>query len=123
MPLSSSVPLNTATVATTTTSVANGQAAQVVAPFAGRVIAVGVSTGAAVTATADATCTTSINGVAIPNAAFLVTNGTAAYTATNNGVSSGGVVNAGDTISWAFTGTGTGGGTTNVFAQVRRGTF
>jgi hypothetical protein len=123
MPVPNPVPLNVIELPTTVASVATGQTAQMSAPFTGRIILVGASTGANPTATADATCTTSVNGVAIPNGAFTVTSGTTAYTATTNGISSGGIVNLGDTITWAFTGTGTGGGITNVFAQLRRGTI
>jgi len=120
MPVPTPVPLNVQELAGKTSSVANGQTDYTAMPFTGRLTMIGVTTGAAATATADATCTVSIAGVAIPQT-LIVTNGTSANTTTNVGVSSGNVANQGDQITWAFTGTGTGGGTTALYVLAKRG--
>jgi hypothetical protein len=122
MPVPSPVPFNVQELSGNVASVANAQTTYTTMPFTGRIILAGVTTGAAATSTADATCTVSINGTAIPNSSFLVTNGTLAYTTTSAGISSGNVANQGDIISWAFTGTGAGGGTTTgVYVLAKRG--
>ena len=94
------------------------------APFAGKVIQVGVTIGSAV-ASADQTCTTNING-----AANAITNGvvTVAFTGSAAGnsftatPSAANTVNENDGIGFVFSGSGTGGGVASVWADVRRGT-
>jgi hypothetical protein len=116
------VPFNTAQLPVSFTSI-SATTGQIAAPFAGRITLCGVTTGATGTSTADSTCTISVNGTAVPNAVVTTVVGTAPYTATTIGLSSGGIVNLGDTISFAFTGATGGGGTPTAYVQVRRGTI
>jgi len=106
----------------TVTTVSSTSVAYVGAPFAGRIIQVGATVGAA-TATADATCTTNINGAANPitGGVFTVTNGTAAGGGGSSNPSAANMVNAGDGIGFVFSGTGTAGGTVVLWADIRRG--
>jgi hypothetical protein len=91
------------------------------APYAGRVIKVG-ATLAGTTATADATCTTNINGTAITGGQFVITNGS--NNTTVSVIPSGAnIVNEDDSIGFVFSGTGTAGGFVTCFAEVRSGTL
>ena len=104
-----------------TSSVANGQTVSIAAPFKGRIVKVGGMVSAAIT-TADATCTTSIAGTAITGGAFTLTqSGSAQGTQSSSIPSAANAVNEDDEIRFAFTGTGTAGGETSLYAVVRRG--
>src|SRR5262245_30561124 len=119
MPVPTPKPLNVARTYGTCSTVATGQSGTAYAPFSGRLVTVGCSVGATV-ATADATCTISVNGVAVsPALAFTVTSGTTIGIGGSGG--SNAMVNEGDVISFAFTGSGTAGGPVGLWADVRRG--
>lgn len=93
------------------------------APFPGRVVQVGVNINQAV-ATADATCTTDVNGTAMTGGVITVTSAASAkgnsFTATPSALNT---VNENDGIGFVFTGSGTAGGVVTVWADVRRGTL
>lgn len=113
-------------------SVANAVSGVVRAPFTGRVQEVGVMLGS--TTTTAATCTVSIAGTAITGGAFVIPSGAvsgAVAFASISGVGNNGAAaqstitganacNEGDAISFAMTGSGTGGGTVYTYAVVRQ---
>src|SRR5262249_11088343 len=123
MPVPSPVPLQVMRVNGTVSNVSSTSVAYLGAPFAGRVIQVGATIGAAI-ATADATCTTNINGAANPitGGAFTLTSTASAagnsFTATPSAAN---YVNANDGIGFVFSGTGTAGGSVVLWADIRRG--
>jgi hypothetical protein len=119
MPVPTPVPINVTPLEATLASVATGQQAVWAMPFAGRITQIGATPGGT-TATADATCSLTINGVAPTNNTFLVTNGTLAFV-TSSGNPSGAVANQGDQVQLAFSGTGTGGASVTVYALAKRG--
>lgn len=125
-------PLQERMVSGASTSVATGVAGVIRAPFKGTIKEVGTMIGSVV-ATADATCTVSIAGTAVTGAAFVITQSgsaigdldAAAVSGTvANGVAANTTITAantcleGDVIKFAFTGSGTAGGTVHCYAVV-----
>lgn len=125
-------PLYERMVSGASTSVATGVSGVIRAPFKGTIKEVGTMIGSVV-ATADATCTVSIAGTAITGGAFVITQSgsaigdldAAAVSGTvANGVASNTTITAantcleGDLIKFAFTGSGTAGGTVHCYAVV-----
>jgi hypothetical protein len=127
MPLQSPKPLFTQRVSVAVPSVTSAatNTVYIPAPFAGRVLKVGVTIGAAV-ATADGTCTTNINGAANPITGGVITL-TSAASAAGNSFSAvptaANTVNEDDGIGFVFSGSATGGGVAAVWADIRRGPF
>lgn len=128
-------PLQEVMVSGAATSVATGVSGVIRAPFKGRVLEVGTMIGSAV-ASADATCTTSIAGTAITGGAFVITSSASAIGdldaaavsgVVGNGVSANATITGantcleGDVIKFAFTGSGTAGGTVHCYAVIARG--
>ena len=128
-------PLQEVMVSGAATSVATGVSGVIRAPFKGRVLEVGTMIGSAV-ASADATCTTSIAVTAITGGAFVITSSASAIGdldaaavsgVVGNGVSANATITGantcleGDVIKFAFTGSGTAGGTVHCYAVIARG--
>lgn len=105
----------------TAASVATGVAGVVRAPFRGKILEVGTMIGSVVS-TADATVTTSIGATAITGGSFVITQSASAIGDLDNAVPTGAnLVNEGDLIKFAFTGSGTAGGNVLCYAVVRAG--
>lgn len=130
MPLPTGHPLDEMMVTGAATSVATGVSGVIRAPFKGRLLAAGSMIGSTV-ATADATCTVSIAGTAVGGGAFVITQSGSAIgdhdfasvndPTANATITGANTFNENDLIKFAFTGSGTGGGTTHVYAVCRRG--
>jgi hypothetical protein len=104
---------------TTAASVANGISGVARAPCRGQITEVGTMIGSVV-ATADATCTTSIAGTAITGGSFVITQAASAIGDLDNALpTAANVCNEGDTIKFAFTGTGTAGGHVYCYAVLK----
>ena len=104
---------------TTAASVANGIAGVVRAPCRGQVTEVGTMIGSVVS-TADATCTTSIAGTAITGGSFVITQAASAIGDLDNALpTAANVCNEGESIKFAFTGTGTAGGHVYCYAVLK----
>ncbi len=113
-------PLNEIAVYGSAASVTTGQSGVIYAPCRGVVRYVGTVLGGAVT-TADATVTTSITGTAITGGAFTITQSGSAVNDVDGAVpTAANVVNEGDVIRFAFTGSGTAGGAVNCVAIIRK---
>lgn len=125
-------PLQERMVSGAATSVATGVAGVIRAPFKGTIKEVGTMIGSVV-ASADATCTVTIAGTAITGGAFVITQSASAIGDLDaaavsgivaNGVAANATITAantcleGDVIKFAFTGSGTGGGTVHCYAVV-----
>lgn len=134
MALPISHPLHETMVSGAATSVATGVAGVIRAPFKGTIREVGTMIGSVVS-TADATCTVSVAGTAVTGGAFVITQSGSAIgdldAASVSGVVADGVAaNAtitaantckeGDLIRFAFTGSGTAGGTVHCYAVIIR---
>ena len=128
-------PLHEVNVHGAATSVATGVSGVVRAPFKGTIREVGTMIGSVVS-TADATCTVSVAGTAITGGAFVITqsgsaigdlDAAAVSGVVANGVTANATITAantcleGDLIKFAFTGSGTAGGTVLCYATVVRG--
>jgi hypothetical protein len=106
-------------IQTTAASVANGVAGVARAPCRGQITEVGTVIGSVVS-TADATCTTSIAAIGITGGSFVVTQAGSAAGDLDNALPTGAnVCNEGDTIKFAFSGTGTAGGHVYCYAVLR----
>jgi len=125
-------PLHERMVSGAATSVTTGVSGVIRAPFKGTIREVGTMIGSVVS-TADATCTVSVAGTAITGGAFVITqsgsaigdldaaavSGTVANgVAANATITAANTCNEGDLIRFAFTGSGTAGGTVHCYAVV-----
>lgn len=112
-------PLNEAVVYATTVNLATGQVGAARAPFRGVVTKVGVVAGVA-TGTGAATITPSIAGVAITGGVVAVPNPTAAGVVVSAVPTGANTCNEDDGITFAVTGTASGGTNALHFAVIRR---
>ena len=104
---------------TTAASVASGIAGVARAPCRGQITEIGTMIGSAVT-TADATCTTSIAGTAVTGGSFVITQASSAIGDLDNALpTAANVCNEGDTIKFAFTGSGAAGGHVYCYAVLK----
>ena len=125
-------PLHERMVSGAATSMATGVAGVIRAPFKGTIKEAGTMLGSAL-ATADATCTLSIAGTAVTGGSWVVTQSASAIGDLDaaavsgtvaNGVAANSTITAantcleGDVIKFAFTGSGTAGGTVHCYAVV-----
>lgn len=125
-------PLQERMIAGASTSVANGVAGVIRAPFKGRILQAGTMIGSTV-ASADATCTLSIAGTAVTGGNWIIaTSGSAigdldfaavagannSGTAANTTITGANTCNEDDLLKFAFTGSGTGGGTVYCYAVI-----
>jgi hypothetical protein len=128
-------PLQEVMVSGAATSCATGIAGVIRAPFKGTIKELGGMLGSAL-ATADATCTVSIAGAAVTGGNWVVTQSASAIGDLDaasvsgvvaNGVAANTTITAantcleGDLIKFAFTGSGTAGGTYHCYAVIVRG--
>ena len=126
-------PFHEQTIGGAATSVATGVAGVIKAPFRGKIVEAGTMLGSTV-ATADSTCTLTIAGTAVTGGSWVITQSGSAIgdwdfastsgsggtgTAANATITAANVCNEGDLIKFAFTGSGTGGGTTYCYAVIR----
>jgi hypothetical protein len=119
MPLPDNHPLNEAVVYATGANLASGANAAARAPFRGVVTKVGVVAGVA-TAAGAATVTVSIAGAAITGGVITVPNPTAAGSVVTAVPSGANTCNEDDGITFAVTGTASGGTNATHFAVIRR---
>lgn len=117
------------------TSVATGVSGVIRAPFKGRITELGSMIGSVVS-TADATCTVSVAGTAVTGGNWVITQSGSAIGDLDaaavsgivaNGVTANTTITAantcleGDLIKFAFTGSGTAGGTVHCYAVIIQG--
>jgi hypothetical protein len=123
MPLPNPKPLHVSRFNVTVPTVSSTSVVSIPAPYAGRIIKVGAQLGAA-SASADATVTTDVNGTAMTGGQFVITQAGSARGTTGSALPSAlNTCNEDDSIGFVFSGSGTGGGTVTVFAEIRRGTI
>lgn len=124
MPLPNPKPFTLMTIDGAISTVATGGTIALRAPFAGRVVQVGVTVGGTATATGPATVTTNINGAANPITGGVIVVPQATIDLTTAVLPTGlNTVNENDTIGFVFSGTGTAGGQVMCWADIRRGTL
>ena len=134
MALPISHPLHEQMVSGASTSVATGVSGVIRAPFKGTIRELGTMIGSAV-ASADATCTVSVAGTAVTGGSWVITSSASAIGDLDaaavsgtvaNGVAANSTITAantcleGDLIKFAFTGSGTAGGTYHCYAVITR---
>jgi hypothetical protein len=119
MALPKNIPFDVVQVEGGAASVDNGGNGCVRAPFRGTVLEVGTIIGSAVS-TADATVTTSIAGTDITGGQFTITQSGSSAGQLNNAFPTGAnFCNEGDSIRFAFSGSGTGGGQVYCYAVIK----